>query len=322
MQAIRVHEFGGPAVLIPEDVPEPVAGRGEVVVRMVASNVGYLDTLLRSGWGGEFFPIELPYVPGGGGAGRVLHVGPDVDPDWLGRRVVARVSGGYAEHAVAKAEELVDVPEQVPWPEAAALVHDGVTALGLVLEGKIVAGEWVLVAAATGGAGSLVVQLARAAGARVIAAARGAQKLALAGELGAEVTVDYSLPGWTDDVRKAAGGDGVALAFDGAGGELGRAAFDTVADGGRFITYGSSNGDLVQIDEEEATRRGVRAVSLLEAGSPGLAVMRARLAEALESVAQGSLRPVIGASFPLERAADAHASLEQRKTIGKSLLLV
>nr|WP_028924568.1 zinc-binding dehydrogenase [Pseudonocardia acaciae] len=320
MRAVRVREFGGPEVLVAEEVADPVAGPGQVVVGMAAADVIYLDTLLRGGWGGDYFPLEPPYVPGGGGAGRVLSVGEGVDRGWLGRRVVARASGGYAERVVADARDLVAMPVGVGPVEAAAVLHDGVTALSLVRKAGIRNGEWVLVAAAAGGAGSLLVQLARDAGARVVAAARGERKLALARELGAQVAVDYSEQGWQHRVREAVGGAGVDLAFDGAGGALGEAVFEAVADGGRFVTYGTSNGRLTDIDAATARRRRVTVTNALEDGPLDRALVTELLAEALELVARERIRPVIGATYPLERAGDAHAALAARTTVGKSLL--
>jgi NADPH2:quinone reductase len=320
VRAVRVHEFGGPEVLVAEEVPEPVAGPGQVVVGLDAADVIFLDTLLRGGWGHEYFPLDPPYVPGGGGAGRVLSIGDGVDPAWLGRHVVARGSEGYAERIVYSAGEIVAVPHGLGSAEAAALVHDGVTALSLAHDAKIEKGEWVLVAAATGGAGSLLVQLAVDAGARVVAAARGERKLTLARELGAEVAVDYSLDGWQQRVRDAAG-DGVGLAFDGAGGALGKAAFETVARGGRFVTYGTSDG-FADIDPEVAKQRDVFVHNALAAGPPDAAAVRELLTEALALAVQGRIRPVIGATYPLAKAREAHRSLEERTTLGKSLLLI
>ncbi|MEU9606633.1 zinc-binding dehydrogenase [Streptomyces sp. NPDC048057] len=322
MRAIQVAEFGGPEVLTVAEVADPVAGPGQVVVGMAAADVIYLDTLLRAGWGGDYFPLEPPYVPGGGGAGRVLSVGDGVDPGWVGRHVLARGTGGYAEQMVAEAEEVVEVPEGVASAEAAALLHDGVTAQTLLLMGKVERGEWVLVAAAAGGAGSLVVQLAEEAGARVIAAARGERKLARARELGAEATVDYSQPDWQQRVVEATGGAGVDLVYDGAGGQLGRDAFDTVRKGGRFITYGTASGGLADVDPDRAEQRDVAVTNALEAGSPGTEQVRALLAEALRRVADGTLTPTVGATYPLAEAARAHGALAERTTVGKSLLLI
>ncbi|MGC5016152.1 zinc-binding dehydrogenase [Streptosporangium sp. DT93] len=322
MRAIQVREFGGPEVLVPVEIPDPVAGPGQVVVGLEAADVIYLDTLLRGGWGQDFFPRTLPYVPGHGGAGRVLSVGEDVDPGWAGRRVVAATSTGYAERIVAGLEEIVEVPGALGSAEAAAMLHDGVTALNLARTAEIGKGEWVLVTSAAGGAGSLLVQLARDAGARVVAAARGERKLTLARELGAEVAVDYSLPGWGERVREVTGGAGVGLAFDGAGGALGAAAFGTVASGGRFLTYGTAGGGFARIDPSAAEERRVRVTDVLAAGPPAPLLARELLAEALTLAAGGTIRPHIGATYPLERARDAHASLAGRATVGKSLLLV
>jgi NADPH2:quinone reductase len=287
---------------------------------MAAADVIFLDTLLRGGWGQDFFPRTLPYVPGGGGAGTVLQTGEGVDPEWIGQRVAVRASTGYAERIIAGVDEIMPVPGGVALETAAALVHDGVTALSLDRLGAPAKGEWVLVSAAAGGAGSVLVQLAVDAGARVVAAASSTTKLALARDLGAEVTVDYTSPGWIERVREATDG-GAALVYDGAGGPLGTAALDAVADGGRFVTYGTADG-FAAPDPELAASRGVRLVAPLLDGPPDQQTVRELLSLALERAAEGRLRPAIGATYPLERAADAHRALAARTTVGKSLLLV
>ncbi|MET9227450.1 zinc-binding dehydrogenase [Lentzea sp. NPDC003310] len=319
MRAVRVHEFGGPEVLRVEDVPEPVAGPGQALVALEAADVIFLDTLLRGGWGGEYFPLTLPYVPGGGGAGRVLAVGPDVDPAWVGRRVICRAPGGYAERTLFPAAEMVEVPDDLGAAEAAAMVHDGATALLLARRVPVPHGEWVLVTAAAGGAGSLLVQLLRDAGARVVAAARGERKLALVRELGAEVAVDYSRGDWQDQVRSVTGG--VGLVYDGVGGVLGRAAFSVVAEGGTFVTYGSSDG-FADVDPELAERRRVRVDNVLAGGSPDPVTLRGLHTDAVALAARGRIRPVVGATFSLEEAEKAHRSLEERATLGKSVLVI
>ncbi|MBA8826484.1 NADPH2:quinone reductase [Saccharopolyspora lacisalsi] len=321
MRAIQVAEFGGPEVLVAGEVPDPLPGPGEVVVGVEAADVIYLDTLLRSGWGGDTFPLQLPYVPGGGGAGRVLSVGEGVDPGWIGRHVLARSATGYAEKIAADVAGVVEVPAELGSPEAAALLHDGATALSFARLAEIGEGERVVVAAAAGGAGTLLVQLARESGARVIAAARGERKLALARELGAEVAVDYSKEGWTHRVYEATGGAGVDLAFDGAGGKLGKVLFETVAEGGRFVTYGTSGGEFAGIDPWVAERRDVTVMNPLERGPHDQATVRDLLTRALAFAARGRLRPSIGATYPLDRAREAHAALAERSTVGKSLLI-
>ncbi|GII04657.1 zinc-binding dehydrogenase [Planobispora takensis] len=318
MRAIQVASFGGPEVLSPVELPDPVPGPGQVVVGMAAADVIFLDTLLRGGWGQDFFPRTLPYVPGGGGAGVVLETGQGVDPAWAGRRVTVRTSTGYAERVVAGAGEITPVPDGLDTHAAAALVHDGVTAFIMDRLGAPEKGEWVLVSAAAGGAGSLLVQLSADAGARVVAAASSDAKLALARELGAEVTVDYTRADWVERLREATGG-GVALVYDGAGGALGTAAVGALADGGRFVTYGTADG-FAAPDPELTARRGVRVFTPLMDGPPDEETAGDLLGLALERAAQGRLRPVIGATYPLERAADAHRALAARATVGKSLL--
>jgi NADPH2:quinone reductase len=290
-----------------------------VVIGMAAADVIFLDTLLRGGWGQDFFPRTPPYVPGGGGAGTVVATGAGVDPAWTGRRVVVRTGSGYAERVVAAVGEVMPVPDGLALEMAAALVHDGVTALDLAQRGKPGKDEWVLVTAAAGGAGSLLVQLAADAGARVIAAASSDAKLALARDLGAEETVDYTRPDWIARVRSATGG-GAALVYDGVGGKQGTATVDAVADGGRFVTYGTSDG-FAEPDPVSTARRGVRVVNALADGPPAAETVRELLGSALELAASGRLRPAIGATYPLAQAAEAHRALAARATVGKSLLI-
>ncbi len=244
MRVVQAMAFGGPEVLVSSEAPDPVAGPGQVVVGVSVAPVLFVDTQIRRGWGGEWFTVKPPYVPGFGVAGQVISVGQGVDPAWVGRHVVTNThdGGGYAERAVAPAEGLIPMPDGLGLREAAALLHDGTTALGLVEGARIRRGEWVLVVAAAGGLGILLVQLAHAAGARVVGAARGKRKLDLARELGADAVVDYSEPGWPERVREATGGSGPDVVFDGVGGEIGRAAFEVAARGGRFSAHGAPSG--------------------------------------------------------------------------------
>jgi NADPH2:quinone reductase len=204
MRVVQVVRFGGPEVLVPAEAADPVAAPGEVVVEVSAADVLFLDAQLRRGAWSDHLPVEPPYVPGNGVAGRVIFVGEGVDPGWVGRRVVAHTGqgggrGGYAERAVVALDALVEVPDELDLCDAAALLHDGQTALGLVDAAAVLRDEWVLVVGAGGGLGVLLVQLAAAAGARVVAAARG-RKLDLARQMGAGVVVDYSEPAWPERV--------------------------------------------------------------------------------------------------------------------------
>jgi NADPH:quinone reductase len=170
----------------------------------------------------------------------------------------------------------------------------------------------VLVEAAAGGVGTLLVQLAHAAGAEVVAAAGGERKLAVARELGARVVVDYRELGWTERAGR------VDVVFDGVGGATGRAAFGLLRAGGRMVSFGLASGERTTIEEGDAAARGVRLVR------PGATPeeMRGFTERVLARAAAGRVRPVIGQRFPLERAADAHAAIESRQTVGKTLLEV
>src|SRR6266511_2738423 len=141
-------------------------------------------------------------------------------------------------------------------------------------------------------------------------------------ERGGDAAVDYSQPDWTERVREATGGAGPDVVFDGAGGQIGLAAFEATARGGRFSAHGAASGGFAAIDPQEAERRGVtvRGIEQVRGAAPEIA--RRRLERALAEAAAGRIRPVIGQTFPLERAADAHAAIESRDVLGKTLLVI
>ncbi|MGI5328047.1 zinc-binding dehydrogenase [Actinomadura nitritigenes] len=325
MKVVRVTRFGDPDVLVAGEAPEPAAGPGQVVVAVAVAEINFVETQLRRGiTPGPPLP-EPPYVPGGGVAGRVAAIGDGVAPEWLGRRVATGTAdrlGGNAERAVANADDLVPVPDGLGLPEAAALLNDGGTALGLFEGAKVRAGDRVLVEAAAGGLGSLLVQLALSAGARVVGAARGEAKLALIRELGAEA-VDYSAPGWAKQALDApgAGDAGFDVVFDGVGGEIGRAAFGATARGGRFSVHGASSGAATVIPPDEAAERGVTVLGIEQLMGFGDGA-KERALRAMEAAAEGRIGPVVGQRLPLERAAGAHAAMEARSVVGKTLLIV
>jgi NADPH2:quinone reductase len=224
---IQVTRFGGPEVLTTISVSDPLPGPGEVTIAVSAVDVLLLDAVIRSGRAAAWFPVTPPYVPGNGVSGRVAAVGEGTDPGWAGRPVIARTgggggSGGYAEQVVVPASALIPIPDGAGLAEAAAVLHDGATALGLVASTGIGAGEQVLILGAAGGLGILIGQLARTRGARVIAAARGKAKLDLLDEQGASAVVDYGEPDWAARVVRLTGGAGPDVVFDGVGGQLGQ----------------------------------------------------------------------------------------------------
>jgi NADPH2:quinone reductase len=322
MRAVVMREFGPPEVLHLAETAEPQAGPGQVVIDVEIANVTFVETQVRAGRPPH--PAMLPALPailGNGVGGTVADVGAGADRGLTGRRVVTSLSGtgGYAERAVAAGGQLVEVPAEVALRDAVALLADGRTALALTGRARPGKGETVIVEAAGGGVGTLLVQLARNAGARVVALASDARKLRVARDLGADIAISYGGPDWPREVRDAVGAADVV--FDGVGGDIGLAAFGLLGPGGRFCAFGMASGSFAPVNAELAQQRQVSVLQGPGAGlSPGelTALVRGALAEA----AAGRIRPVIGQQLPLARAADAHAAIEARATIGKTLLTV
>ncbi|MFJ9780680.1 zinc-binding dehydrogenase [Amycolatopsis sp. NPDC101161] len=310
MRAVWLREFGGPEVLVPGDAPDPVPGSGQVLVEVAYANTTFVETQFRAGAPGPF-RAEPPLIPGNGVGGVISAVGDGVDPGLAGQRVVTSTggSGGYAQRVAVDAAAVFPVPAALDLDAAVALLADGRTATGLVHATRVRPGDRVLVEAAAGGVGGLLVQLAKAAGAVVVGAAGGPAKVAHV--QGADVVVDYLAPDWP-----ARAGE-VDVVFDGVGGEIGTAAFGLLRPGGRMAVYGLAGGSWAEVSEEDAAARRVSLVRSI--GSP--ADMRAFTESALSEAAAGRLVPVIGRRFPLEKAADAHAAIESRATIGKTLLV-
>ena len=318
MRAVLLRAFGPPSALAATDLADPVAGPGQVLIEVELASITFVETQVRAGKPPN--PAMLPALPvvlGNGVGGHVAGVGPGVDPALLGRLVVSTTggSGGYAELVAVDAAGLISVPEGLTLADAVALLADGRTAMSLIRQAAPQAGETVLVEAAAGGVGSLLVQLARNDGARVIGAAGGPRKLALAAELGADVTVDYTLAGWAEGLRS----ETIDVAFDGVGGAVGRGAFELVTLGGRFCSFGLASGAFTQISPTEAADRNIK---VLRGGPLTPHDMRELTRAALAEAAAGRLRPIIGQTFTLEHAAEAHAAMEGRATIGKTLLTV
>ncbi|MEU0339166.1 zinc-binding dehydrogenase [Streptomyces bobili] len=320
MRAVQVKAFGGPEVLETADLPEPVPGPGEVLIDVDHVDTIFVETQIRAGWGREHFDTEPPYVPGGGVSGTVAAVGAGVEDGWLGRRVTSFVRGGYAERATAAVDALTPVPDGLELLSAAALVHDGVTAQGLLERTAVSSGDRVLVLGASGGMGTLLIQLARARGARVVAAARGTRKLALVKELGAHATVDVSAQDWVERARVALDG-GAEVVLDGVGGELGSAALPLTVDLGRFSAHGAPTGAFAALDAEEVERRGISVFGIADVQFAPAEVRRLRTS-ALDEAAAGRLRPMIGEVFPLAEAQAAHRAVEGRGPVGKVMLRV
>lgn len=314
MRAVWLRKFGGPEVLVAGDAPDPVPGEGRALVEVEFANITFVETQMRSGTGPAPVRLEPPVIPGNGVGGVVTAVGDGVDGTLVGRRVVSSTggTGGYAEKAAVDAEGLFEVPDGLALDDAVALLADGRTATMMTRAAQPREGERVLVEAAAGGVGTILVQLAKAQGATVVAAARGARKTELAMRLGADEAVDYGEPGWAEKAGQ------VDVVFDGVGGDVAREAFGLLRRGGRMVSFGLASGEWASIPEEDARERGVALVRSTATPEE----LREFTEHALREAAAGRLKPVIGQRFPLDGAADAHAAIESRGTVGKTLLEV
>lgn len=321
MRAVRFHDYGPPEVLQADEVPEPVPGPTDVLVRVAAAGINFAEVQIRAGqMRAAGLQLPLPFMPGFEVAGTVVAVGAEVDAGLVGQDVVsATTGGGYAELAVLPAAAVRVRPQALSEHAALALLGQGSTAVGVTAAAGLRAGDTVLVEAAAGGVGSLLVQLAKRAGATVVATARGEGKLATATRMGADVVVDYSAADWAEQVRAAAGGS-VSVVLETIGGAVSQAAFDLLTPGsGRMVLYGTTSGEPPQVDPLQICYRNVQV-----AGFASAALAPERLAglvdEAFALGAAGELRPITDAVWPLEQAAAAHRAIEDRATTGKAIL--
>jgi NADPH:quinone reductase len=325
VRAIEVAHFGGPDVLELGDLPDPVLGPGQVLVAASACDVLFVDTLIRSGRGADYFPIRPPYVPGNGVGGTVVGLGAAVDTGWLSRPVVAHTggaggTGGYAELAAVDLADCAPVSDHIDLVEATAVLHDGTTALRILEKTAPKEGEWILIVGAAGGMGLLLVQLLAGRGAKVVGAARGATKRDIVLEAGALATVDYGSPSWTDAVIDASGGRRPTVVLDGVGGAIGSEAFHLIADGGRFSAHGTPSGSFAVIDPAESKRRHIVVTTIADL-QYGEGDRSRLLAGILSEIGAGRVAPLVGQTFSLAEATKAHLVIESRETVAKTLLL-
>ncbi|MFI1074150.1 zinc-binding dehydrogenase [Streptomyces puniciscabiei] len=321
MHAVRLYAFGPAENLTHEEVPDPVPGPGQVRIAVAAAGVHLLDAALRAGHKGPLPERPaLPTVPGREVAGVVDALGDGVDGPWLGRRVVAHLGfapGGYAELAVTGVDRVHEIPRNLDFAAAVAMIGTGRTALGIVQFAEPGEDDVVVVPAAAGGIGTLLVQYARNAGATVVGLAGGAGKTARVRANGADLAVDYTDSAWPAKVRAGLGTRRASIVYDGVGGEAARQAVGLLGPGGRHLVFGWSAegigagaGHFV-----EGVSRSVLGPGMLRRAG-GLRALELR---ALAEAAHGRLRPAV-TRFPLARAAAAHRALENRDTIGKVVL--
>lgn len=323
MKAVRFHATGGPDVLVYGEVPTPKPNAGEILIRVEAVGLNYADTIRRRG---ENYPeaSPTPFTLGIEVAGTVAALGEGVSGPQVGTPVLATPgAGGYAQFIAVPAGIVVPLPPGFDPVKASAVVAHGLTAAIVLRQAaKLVPGETVLIEGAAGGLGSFSVQLAKMFGAgKVIAAASTPEKRSIAKRLGADATVDYTLPNWAKEVRTLTGGRGVDIVLETAGGHIVNEALDAMAPFGRMVYLGQSSGKTAHIDPWRLTSTNHTITGFYVAGyqnDPSL--ITSTLTEIIGLIASGRLSVEVGKVMPLSQAAEAHCLLETRQTTGKVVL--
>ncbi|MCG6926493.1 MAG: quinone oxidoreductase [Acidobacteria bacterium] len=321
MKAIRVEAHGGPEVLELAELPDPTPGPGELLVRVEAAGLNFIDVYHRTG----LYPNPLPLTPGLEGAGVVTGVGEDVSAFREGDRVCwTQALGSYAEAALIPQDQAIAVPLEVETRDAAAVMLQGLTAHYLSQSTyPLEDGDRCLIHAAAGGVGLLLVQMARAAGARVIGTVSTEEKAALAREAGADEVILYGKEDFVEEVRRLTDGKGVNVVYDGVGKATAEKSLDCLAPRGMMVLFGNASGPAGSIDPLVLSQKGSLFLTrpVLFHYIPDRVSLERRSTDVLNGVATGELQVRIGATFPLADAAEAHRALEGRETTGKVLLL-
>lgn len=321
MKAIRVEQPGGPEVLRVADLPVPTPGAGQVLIRVEAVGVNFIDVYHRTG----LYKQPLPLVLGREAGGTVEQVGADVTTVRVGDRVACEsVVGAYAQLAVAPGERVVPLPDRVTARVGAAVILQGLTAHYLAESTfPLHRNDLCLVHAAAGGVGLLLCQIASRRGARVIATVSTEEKAALAREAGAEEVILYTQEDFVAKVKRVTDGAGVRVVYDAVGRSTFLQSLDCLAPRGTMVLYGQSSGPVDPIDPQLLNKKGSLFLTrpTLAHYTADRAELLKRAGDVMRWVADGALQVRIGGEYPLEEAAEAHRALEGRRTTGKVLLL-
>jgi len=321
-QAIRFHATGGPDVLKWESVDVGAPGPGEVRVRNTAIGVNFIDTYQRSG----LYPLTLPSGLGTEAAGIVEAVGSGVQGLAPGDRVASCTGplGAYSTERLVPADKLVKLPDGIEDRTAAAMMLKGLTVQYLFRQTfPLKAGDTILFHAAAGGVGLIACQWARALGVTMIGTVSSDAKAALAREYGCTHTLIYTRENFVERVREITGGKGVPVVYDSIGKDTFPASLDCLAPRGMFVSFGSSSGPVPPFNLITLSQKGslyvTRPTLFTYASTP--AALNAMASELFALVKDGRIRPDARQTFALKDAAEAHRSLESRKTTGATLLL-
>jgi len=320
MRAIRISKNGGPEMLQCVEIVEPEPKADEVVVRVEAAGVNFIDVYQRTG----LYPVSLPATLGLEAAGVVTRIGAQVTRFCVGDRIAsARVSGAYAEYAVAPAAQAVRVPAAIESRTAAAVLLQGMTAHYLACDTfPLKPGDTAVVHAAAGGVGLLLLQIAKRRGARVLAVVGTDAKVALARDAGAEEVVVSTKENFTDAARRFTGGRGVDVVYDSVGKDTFEGSLASLRPRGLMVAFGNASGPIAPFSPLELSQKGSLFLTRPTLGHYTATVeeLQKRADDLFRWVAAGDLKVRVGATFPLADAANAHRALESRGTTGKVVL--
>jgi NADPH2:quinone reductase len=328
MQAIRIEQYGGPEVLIRQDIEVPEPGHGEVLVKVKCAGINFMDIHTRQGKYkvSRTYPVRIPCTLGMEGSGDVVKTGAGVTSFEAGERVAWCISwGAYAEYAVVPAARLARIPDSIPYDLAAAAIFQGSTAHYLIDDvGHVSAGTTCLIHAASGGIGQLLVQFAKRRGATVFATTSSEQKADVARKLGADHVMLYDDGRFADRVREATGGRGVDVVYDAVGRATLRDSFRATRVRGLVVNYGSVSGSLNDLDPIELGESGSLFLTrprLADHLADAQTVQR-RADDVFAALDDGSLTIAISARYTFDKVEEAHAELEARRQVGKSVLMI
>ncbi len=321
MKAIRVSEFGGPEVLKMEEIPDPEPEEGQILVKVGATGLNFIETYQRSG----AYQISLPRTLGSEAAGEVLSLGPGVTGFEPGDRVAFLGSAGsYAEMTLAPARNTVKIEADVSFERGVALHLQGITAHALCTSVfPIQAGQWCLVHAAAGGVGLLLTQMIKMRGAHVIATVSTEEKADLARGAGADEVILYTKEDFVAEVARITDGEKLPVVYDSVGKDTFDGSIDCLASRGYMVLFGQASGRVAPVDPQILNAKGSLFLTRPTMGdyTETREELEWRTGEIYGWAAEGKLDARIGLSLPLVQAADAHRALEGRKTTGKVVLI-
>jgi NADPH2:quinone reductase len=322
MRAILCRAYGPPETLVMDEVSDPHAGPGEIVIEVHAAGVNFPDVLLIQGK----YQVKppLPFSPGVEAAGVVTAIGDGVRDLRVGDRVAAGVSGGFAEKAVAKVASAVALPDDLEFVTAAGMTLTYGTAYhALVDRARLREGEWLYVSGAGGGVGTASVDLAKALGARVVASASSEAKREAAKRAGADVVLDASAPDLVEAIKTATGG-GIDVAIDNVGGEQFDAALRAAKRDARLLVVGFAGGTIPQIPANRILLKELDVLGVYwgdwTARTPER--NRANFGQMFGLISKRKLRPIVETTYAFADAPRAIADLMERRLVGKGVVRV